>query len=453
MLLATRYPRLAARVFGTPLAIAQPRLDAMLGFLVPRLTGGDVPPAPAGTRERKLERREVHRAQLEGAAAAQATAPVRVAVIPIHGAMSLRGGVDADSTDLRAYEEIRQDLRAALEAKDVDAILFDVDSPGGECAGLPELGAEVLAARGQKPIWALANTDMCSAAYWLGASCDRVLATPSASVGSIGVVAAHVDVSAMDAQRGVRWTFLHAGERKVDGHAHAPLPDPVRARVQADLDRLYGEFVDHVAKAREIDPSAVLATKADVLHAQAALEAGLIDGLATFDEALEQLAGAATPSHEDLMTIEELKAQSAKLEAELATARATAETQRATIVELQAIVDAGKKKAAEERTAKLDAVVQGVVDACIKAKVTPPAAAERAKIRKALDVDEELGRELALAVQGRCLAGRGVSLHPLTPATEEAADVKERKAFLAGVNARLAAHTPTPAAEPAAEED
>ena len=86
--------------------------------------------------------------------------------------------------------------KQALADPKVKAILLDVDSPGGVADGVKTLADQILAARGQKPIVAFAHGQMCSAAYWLGASADRVMADDTAMVGSIGTVMTHTDRSA-----------------------------------------------------------------------------------------------------------------------------------------------------------------------------------------------------------------------------------------------------------------
>jgi ClpP class serine protease len=66
--------------------------------------------------------------------------------------------------------------------------------------------------------------------------------TRTGEVGSIGVVAVHIDESGADEKAGLAWTFVFAGECKIDGNAHEPLSDRARATIQADVDRLYGEL-------------------------------------------------------------------------------------------------------------------------------------------------------------------------------------------------------------------
>ena len=85
----------------------------------------------------------------------------------------------------------------------------------------------------------MANENALSAAYAIASAADRLYVTRTGEVGSIGVVAVHVDESGADAKAGLAWTFVFAGERKVDGNAHEPLSERASATIQADVDRLY----------------------------------------------------------------------------------------------------------------------------------------------------------------------------------------------------------------------
>ena len=98
----------------------------------------------------------------------------------------------------------------------------------------------------------MANEGALSAAYAIASAADRLYVTRTGEVGSIGVVAVHVDESGADAKAGLAWTFVFAGERKVDGNAHEPLSERARTTIQADVDRLYAEFCSLVASNRGI---------------------------------------------------------------------------------------------------------------------------------------------------------------------------------------------------------
>ncbi|MGZ9089821.1 MAG: S49 family peptidase, partial [Rhodoplanes sp.] len=106
----------------------------------------------------------------------------------------------------------------------------------------------------------MANESALSAAYAIASAADRVYVTRTGEIGSVGVVAVHVDESGADAKAGLAWTFVFAGERKVDGNAHEPLSERARSAIQADVDRLYAELCALVAANLGLTPESVRGT-------------------------------------------------------------------------------------------------------------------------------------------------------------------------------------------------
>mgnify|MGYP000747584119 CR=1 FL=1 len=123
-------------------------------------------------------------------------------MIPIHGSLVKRSlGMEAAS-GLTSYGEIAAMLDSALADPQVSGILLDIDSPGGEASGSFELARRVREVAAVKPVWAVANDAAYSAAYAIAASAQRLFVTETGGVGSIGVIALHVDQSVKDAKDG-----------------------------------------------------------------------------------------------------------------------------------------------------------------------------------------------------------------------------------------------------------
>jgi len=224
------------------------------------------------------------------------SAPARissVSVIPVHGAIEHRSDwmMEMFGTGT-SVEALREALRAELNDPAVKAIVLDVDSPGGSVAGITELAAEIRAARGgTKPIVAVANTMAASAAYWLAASCDEMVATPSAQVGAIGIYAVHEDVSRMLDSLGVTMTIVSAGPHKVDGNEFEPLSDEARADIQKRVDSTYDQFIEDVAAGRRVPVASVREDFGGgrVLTAKEALKAGMVDRIGTLSATVQRL--------------------------------------------------------------------------------------------------------------------------------------------------------------------
>lgn len=235
---------------------------------------------------------------LLAAAPARSLAPKRegtVAVIPIHGEISHRASWLTEFFGGTSIDSIRAAFREAINAPDVLAVVLDIDSPGGTIPGNTELAAEIRAARGAgKPIIAVSNATMASAAYWIGSQADEVWVTPSGQVGSIGVFAVHEDISDALAQDGIKVTILRSADFKAEGNPYEPLSDDVKAHLQARVDAMDRQFVADVAKGRNVAESVVRETygQGRMLMAQEALEAGMVDGIASLETVIRSVAKA-----------------------------------------------------------------------------------------------------------------------------------------------------------------
>jgi signal peptide peptidase SppA len=183
-----------------------------------------------------------------------------------------------------SLDQLRLDLETALADPAVDRVLLDVDSPGGTVAGVFDLADWIRAQRGKKPMWAVANEAAYSAAYALAAAADRVVLSRTAGLGSVGVIALHVDYSKMEEGMGITVTPVYAGARKNDYSDDAPLTDTARALLQAEVDRLYGFFIETVAASRSMKTEAVRATEAGCFYGQNAVDVGFADEVASFEE-------------------------------------------------------------------------------------------------------------------------------------------------------------------------
>ena len=214
-----------------------------------------------------------------------------IAVIPVLGTLVRRSSYIGTASGLTSYHEIEAMAEAAFADPTVKAVLLEIDSSGGEAGGVFDLAQRLrqLAQTSGKPLWAIADEAALSAAYAIAAAADRLWVTRTAEVGSIGVVAVHVDESVADAKAGLNYTFLHAGAHKVDGHPHAPLPVPVAADIQADIEQLHEQFIALVAGFRRVTVDAIRDTEARVYRGEAAVQAGLADQIGTRAEAITAL--------------------------------------------------------------------------------------------------------------------------------------------------------------------
>ncbi len=198
--------------------------------------------------------------------------------------MHISGGT---STDLAM-----KDFEQAMGDRQAESVVLLLDSPGGTVDGTQELAEVIYRARGQKPIVTVATGMMASAAYWIGAAADHLLiSSDNTIVGSIGVVATHLDVSKREELLGVKTTEITAGKYKRIASQYGPLSQEGRASMQEMVDQIYTAFVHDVADYRGRTVEAVLSDMADgrLFLGDAAISAGLVDGFATEHEVVRKL--------------------------------------------------------------------------------------------------------------------------------------------------------------------
>lgn len=280
------YRRILELALDGPWAILPEKLELISEVLADRV---------AGIRYDELER-EARLAGVERQAAlAGATSVIvqgNVAVIPVYGMLIPRASLFAEMSGATSAESISNKLRAALADPNVRRIVLDIDSPGGLVGGIPEAGTAIRAAAAEKPVIAVANHLAASAAYWLGSQATELMVTPSAEVGSIGVIQAHKNLSrALDAA-GVDMTVMRSARFKGEGNAFEPLSEDAREYFQARLNEVHAQFVDAVAVGRGVSPSAVRTGFGEgrVFGAEEAVRRGMADRIGTFAEAMDRAA-------------------------------------------------------------------------------------------------------------------------------------------------------------------
>lgn len=215
-----------------------------------------------------------------------------IAVIQVFGAIVQRAAQLGPCEGGIGTEDIGNALQMALADETVSQILMEFDTPGGSVFGVSELGAQINAAKAQKPVVGIANSMAASAGYWLLSQCSEAYCTPGGMVGSIGVYGAHQDISKALDEEGVKITLVSAGKYKTEGSPYEPLGEEARAEMQARIDNYYSMFTKAVAKGRGVGVDQVRTGMGQgrVLQADQALTAQMIDGVATFGEVVKKMA-------------------------------------------------------------------------------------------------------------------------------------------------------------------
>ena len=218
-----------------------------------------------------------------------------VAIISVHGTLLKRIPFPLSSlSGLASMREVGELVNRADNDQSVDAIVLDIDSPGGTVDGTAELAGIVAGTK--KPVIAYVDGLAASAAYWIASQTDAiVLSSETAEVGSIGVVVMHVDRSGADAKAGIKRTYITAGKYKRIGNDAEPLADDAKEYISERLDIVYRLFVASVAKGRGTTEESVLSDMADgrIFLGSEAIGRGMVDSIGTFSGAVEMAASAA----------------------------------------------------------------------------------------------------------------------------------------------------------------
>ena len=271
----TTLPHLASRVFNTPLMIDSRKRAAILAALAPRL-GMEPPPVEAALLAEQRSRKPY-------AVAGE------VAVIEVSGSLVNRAhGLQAQS-GLTSYEQLGNEVLDAATDPGVKGILLRFDSYGGEANGAWDVADLIAEAAGIKPVWAAVDDWALSAGYLLASAASRIYVTRTGGVGSVGIIAMHLDQSGWDKEQGLQYTTVFEGARKNDFSPHEPLTEDARTVLQSEAARLYGMFVEAVARRRNLSADTVRGTEAGVLRGEEAIAAGLADRIGTFRQALGEM--------------------------------------------------------------------------------------------------------------------------------------------------------------------
>ncbi|MGX0905397.1 signal peptide peptidase SppA [Roseovarius sp. MBR-79] len=281
------HARIAARAFNTPLLVEPSKAMAFLSGLGPRILGRRVEMVDGSeTADGTIAlpaRASILAGGLTESLRHHGDAPYPVvdgiAVIEISGVLIHRGGWIGQSSGQTSYEGIAAQIEAAANDPAIRGFALEIDSFGGEVAGVFDLADRIRAIRGSKPVWAFVAEHAFSAGYALASQADRIVLPRTGALGSIGVVVLHADMSGQLDQDGVRVTLVHSGQHKVDGNPYQPLPEAVHDDIQREIDVLRFLFAETVAAGRagRLSQEAALATEAATYRGVDAVAAGLAD--------------------------------------------------------------------------------------------------------------------------------------------------------------------------------
>lgn len=191
------------------------------------------------------------------------------------------------------FDRFADQVRFAVDDYAVENILIDAETPGGCVYGCPDCADVVYMANKRKRVITIVNDLCASCGLWVGSAAREIVVTQTGDIGSLGVYQMRVDLTEHLKKEGISIEYIRAGEQKAWGSPYLPMSDAERTVRQAEVDAIYQTFINAVAKHRGVDAGFVRENWADakIFTGQQAVEIGLANRVASFDQVLAELVG------------------------------------------------------------------------------------------------------------------------------------------------------------------
>jgi len=264
------YSQIVSGITNTAWAIMPAKMDEIMCLVENRIAGIDAGDFQAGSKRTRSQF-------------------AKTAILPLYGVMSQKMNMMTQFSGGTSTEIFGNWFDDAMADDSVGRVVIDVDSPGGSVYGIAELSRKIFRARGTKPVIAVANSLMASAAYWVASAADEIHVTPGGEVGSVGVIAVHVDKSEANKQDGYKVSYITAGKYKAEGNSDEPLSEEAQGYMQKRVDEYYSMFVSDVARNRGLSTDAVIASfgQGRVVGADEAIKNKMANKKSTFEFVLK----------------------------------------------------------------------------------------------------------------------------------------------------------------------
>ena len=273
------YPQVLSLLAGKPLAVTPAKLQAVTDYLQTRyafsmdFSGIDL----SASRD-------------DGFFAVRQPSGDRVQygddidVISITGSLVNRSTIPGDS-GMTNYRSLQTTIKQSLYDIDTGGIILDFQTSGGMIVQCQHTYDLICQAAAVKPVIAYVDAYAYSAGFYLASAAGRViLGDANCSVGSVGVIAMHLDRSKQLEKEGLHFEVIKSGAKKDAYSDLKPLDKSVRDELQASVDRNRLVFATDVANARGMSVDAVLETEAGCFDGQAAIDVGFADEIASFED-------------------------------------------------------------------------------------------------------------------------------------------------------------------------
>ena len=175
-----------------------------------------------------------------------ATTSSHIAVVDIIGTIA------ADKQSVNSADTVKA-LKKAFESKQSQAVVLNINSPGGSPVQSDEIWQEIQylkKAHTGKKLYAVIGDTGASGAYYIASSADEIIVNPSSLVGSIGVIMPNYGVTGLMQKLGVEDRTMTSGENKALLSMTQPVDGAQKAHVQGVLDNVHDHFINAVKQGR-----------------------------------------------------------------------------------------------------------------------------------------------------------------------------------------------------------
>lgn len=288
-------PRIAARLFNTPLMIAPDKLSAILQGLGGRIVDGGVIvidgdgmlDGSAFGRDQMGRVGDRMGRSLDQRGIRPYDVVQNVAIIPVEGTLVHKGAFIGQSSGETSYQGIQTQVMRAARDPEIRGVVFEIDSFGGEAAGAFETADMIAQLSAAKPTMAILTDFALSGGYIMAAPTRQIVLPKTGMAGSIGVITAYLDASQALEKQGLKVTVVSSGDRKADFHPSQPHSAEAIKIAQKRVDDTRDLFAAHVGRYRgdRLPKAAALATEAALYQGADAVRAGLADAVGSANDA------------------------------------------------------------------------------------------------------------------------------------------------------------------------
>ena len=288
--MAKQYRQIIGDVYNKPWAIMPGKLEAICGVIEARVEG-----RAAAMTDAEIDRMAADNAPPEHQAGQS------IAVLPLWGTLHQHGSMMSRYSGGTSTVQFAKVFREAINDPEIGTVVIHANGPGGTVFGCQECSDLIYNSRSTKKIITAVDPRAASATYWIASSASEMYVTPSGEVGSIGVYMMHRDVSKAEEMEGVKTSLIAIPSGKVLGNPYEPLPDEFRAKIMEENKVYYSAFVEGVARNRGKTVGTVKETfgGGGMVLAEKAAALGMVDGVKTFDQVIDDIkkgAGVSTSS-------------------------------------------------------------------------------------------------------------------------------------------------------------